>query len=73
LRYAPIWFGADGRHSIVRERAGLEIENLGAPMDVTLVQALAAAGRLRSDIRRIVNGKNNGNAQSRRTTTNAAS
>jgi 2-polyprenyl-6-methoxyphenol hydroxylase-like FAD-dependent oxidoreductase len=26
--------GADGRHSIVREQAGLEIEDLGAPMDV---------------------------------------
>jgi 2-polyprenyl-6-methoxyphenol hydroxylase-like FAD-dependent oxidoreductase len=26
--------GADGRHSTVRERAGLEIINLGAPMDV---------------------------------------
>jgi 2-polyprenyl-6-methoxyphenol hydroxylase-like FAD-dependent oxidoreductase len=26
--------GADGRHSVVRERAGLEVINLGAPMDV---------------------------------------
>jgi 2-polyprenyl-6-methoxyphenol hydroxylase-like FAD-dependent oxidoreductase len=26
--------GADGRHSTVRQRAGLEIEDLGAPMDV---------------------------------------
>jgi 2-polyprenyl-6-methoxyphenol hydroxylase-like FAD-dependent oxidoreductase len=26
--------GADGRHSIVRERAGLEVIDLGAPMDV---------------------------------------
>jgi 2-polyprenyl-6-methoxyphenol hydroxylase-like FAD-dependent oxidoreductase len=26
--------GADGRHSIVRERAGLSVENIGAPMDV---------------------------------------
>lgn len=26
--------GADGRHSIVRERTGLEILNLGAPIDV---------------------------------------
>jgi 2-polyprenyl-6-methoxyphenol hydroxylase-like FAD-dependent oxidoreductase len=26
--------GADGRHSLVRERAGLEVINLGAPMDV---------------------------------------
>jgi len=26
--------GADGRHSVVRERAGLEVMNLGAPIDV---------------------------------------
>ncbi len=26
--------GADGRHSVVRERAGLEVLDLGAPMDV---------------------------------------
>src|SRR5438094_9840835 len=26
--------GDDGRHSVVRERAGLEVINLGAPMDV---------------------------------------
>ena len=26
--------GADGRHSIVREKSGLEVEDLGAPMDV---------------------------------------
>lgn len=31
---ADLVIGADGRHSIVRERAGLEIENLGAPIDV---------------------------------------
>jgi 2-polyprenyl-6-methoxyphenol hydroxylase-like FAD-dependent oxidoreductase len=31
---ADLVIGADGRHSIVREKAGLEIVNLGAPMDV---------------------------------------
>jgi 2-polyprenyl-6-methoxyphenol hydroxylase-like FAD-dependent oxidoreductase len=31
---ANLTVGADGRHSIVRERAGLEVTNLGAPMDV---------------------------------------
>ena len=31
---ADLVVGADGRHSIVRERAGLEVTNLGAPMDV---------------------------------------
>jgi 2-polyprenyl-6-methoxyphenol hydroxylase-like FAD-dependent oxidoreductase len=31
---ADLVVGADGRHSIVRERAGLQIEDLGAPIDV---------------------------------------
>ncbi len=31
---AELTIGADGRHSVVRERAGLQVENLGAPMDV---------------------------------------
>ena len=31
---AGLTVGADGRHSVVRERAGLPVLNLGAPMDV---------------------------------------
>ena len=31
---ADLTIGADGRHSVVRERAGLIVENLGAPIDV---------------------------------------
>ena len=31
---AQLTIGADGRHSVVRERAGLEVIHLGAPMDV---------------------------------------
>ena len=31
---APLTVGADGRHSTVRERAGLQVIDLGAPMDV---------------------------------------
>jgi len=31
---ASLTIGADGRHSVVRERAGLEVVNVGAPMDV---------------------------------------
>ena len=31
---APLTVGADGRHSVLRERAGLEVDDLGAPMDV---------------------------------------
>jgi 2-polyprenyl-6-methoxyphenol hydroxylase-like FAD-dependent oxidoreductase len=31
---ADLVIGADGRHSRIRERAGLKVEDLGAPMDV---------------------------------------
>ncbi len=31
---AALTVGADGRHSVVRERAGLKVTDLGAPMDV---------------------------------------
>jgi len=31
---APLVIGADGRQSTVRQRAGLEVEDIGAPMDV---------------------------------------
>jgi 2-polyprenyl-6-methoxyphenol hydroxylase-like FAD-dependent oxidoreductase len=34
---APLTVAADGRHSIVRERARLEVNNIGAPMDVMWV------------------------------------
>jgi 2-polyprenyl-6-methoxyphenol hydroxylase-like FAD-dependent oxidoreductase len=30
----PLTVGCDGRHSVVRERAGLQVMDLGAPMDV---------------------------------------
>ena len=32
--HAPLVVGADGRHSVVRKRAGLVVEEFGAPMDV---------------------------------------
>jgi len=32
--HADLVIGADGRHSVVREQAGFEIDDLGAPMDV---------------------------------------
>jgi 2-polyprenyl-6-methoxyphenol hydroxylase-like FAD-dependent oxidoreductase len=31
---APLVVGCDGRHSVVRQKAALEVENMGAPMDV---------------------------------------
>jgi 2-polyprenyl-6-methoxyphenol hydroxylase-like FAD-dependent oxidoreductase len=36
---ADLTIGCDGRHSIVRERAGLEVEEIGAPMDVLWFRA----------------------------------
>jgi 2-polyprenyl-6-methoxyphenol hydroxylase-like FAD-dependent oxidoreductase len=35
---ADLVVGADGRHSVVRERAGLKVDNLGAPIDVLWVR-----------------------------------
>ena len=35
---APLTIGADGRHSVIRERAGLQVLDLGAPMDVLWMQ-----------------------------------
>src|SRR6202008_1019813 len=31
---ADLTVGADGRHSVVRDRAGLEVLHIGAPMDI---------------------------------------
>jgi 2-polyprenyl-6-methoxyphenol hydroxylase-like FAD-dependent oxidoreductase len=54
----PLVVGCDGRHSLVRAKAGLTVENLGAPMDVLWfrlrrepedpedVMGLFAAGRI---------------------------
>jgi 2-polyprenyl-6-methoxyphenol hydroxylase-like FAD-dependent oxidoreductase len=41
---AALVVGADGRHSTVRERAGLEVETLGAPMDVLWFRLSRAPG-----------------------------
>jgi len=35
---APLTIGADGRHSVIRDRAGLKVLDLGAPMDVLWMQ-----------------------------------
>jgi len=35
---ADLVIGADGRHSTVREKAGLVVDDLGAPMDVLWMQ-----------------------------------
>jgi 2-polyprenyl-6-methoxyphenol hydroxylase-like FAD-dependent oxidoreductase len=41
---ADLVVAADGRHSIVRDRAGLAIDNLGAPMDVLWFRLPRQAG-----------------------------
>ena len=45
---ADLVVGADGRHSIVRERAGLAVENLGAPIDVLVDAAVEASPATRT-------------------------
>jgi 2-polyprenyl-6-methoxyphenol hydroxylase-like FAD-dependent oxidoreductase len=54
---ADLVVGADGRHSIVRELAGLEIENLGAPMDVLWFRLSRRPNDSGQTLGRIVNGK----------------
>jgi 2-polyprenyl-6-methoxyphenol hydroxylase-like FAD-dependent oxidoreductase len=41
---ADLVIGADGRHSIVRERAGLSVESFGAPIDVLWLRLRKAPG-----------------------------
>ena len=54
---ADLTVGADGRHSVVRERAGLEIESLGAPMDVLWFRLTRRASDSGQTLGRIVGGK----------------
>ena len=57
LESAPtLMVGCDGRHSTVRERAGLKIEDLGAPIDVLWFR-LSASQRPRPDLGHIDAGK----------------
>jgi 2-polyprenyl-6-methoxyphenol hydroxylase-like FAD-dependent oxidoreductase len=41
---ADLVVGADGRHSVVRERAGFAVEHLGAPIDVLWMRLSKQAG-----------------------------
>jgi 2-polyprenyl-6-methoxyphenol hydroxylase-like FAD-dependent oxidoreductase len=41
---ADLVVGADGRHSTVRERAGFQVDDLGAPMDVLWMRLSKKAG-----------------------------
>jgi 2-polyprenyl-6-methoxyphenol hydroxylase-like FAD-dependent oxidoreductase len=54
---ADLTIGCDGRHSIVRERAGLEVEEIGAPMDVLWFRAGKRADESESVFARVETGK----------------
>ena len=44
---ADLVVGCDGRHSTVRERAGLKVDDIGAPMDVLWFRAAARSRKTR--------------------------
>ncbi|MDH2381369.1 FAD-dependent oxidoreductase [Bradyrhizobium sp. CER78] len=54
---ADLTIGCDGRHSIVRERAGLKVEEIGAPMDVLWFRVGRRPDETESLFARIDNGK----------------
>jgi len=55
--HADLVVGADGRHSIVREKAELEIESFGAPMDVLWFRVSRRPSDGEQTLGRIVKGK----------------
>jgi 2-polyprenyl-6-methoxyphenol hydroxylase-like FAD-dependent oxidoreductase len=54
---AELAIGCDGRHSIVRQRASLEVEEIGAPMDVLWFRAGKRENETESVFARIETGK----------------
>ena len=54
---ASLTIGCDGRHSIVRERAGLEVEEIGAPMDVLWFRAGRRVNETENLFGRVQTGK----------------
>lgn len=54
---ADLTVGADGRHSIVREKAGLESDEFGAPMDVLWFRVSRQTSDGEQTLGRIVKGK----------------
>jgi 2-polyprenyl-6-methoxyphenol hydroxylase-like FAD-dependent oxidoreductase len=55
--HADLTIGCDGRHSIVRERADLELIEIGAPMDVLWFRAGKRANETESVFARVETGK----------------
>src|SRR5882757_8166463 len=54
---ADLTVACDGRHSVVREKAKLEVEEIGAPMDVLWFRAGKAANESESVFARVETGK----------------
>jgi len=54
---ADLTVGCDGRHSMVRQRADLEVEEIGAPMDVLWFRSGKAAAENESVFARVEAGK----------------
>ena len=54
---ADLVVACDGRHSLVRERAGLEVEEIGAPMDVLWFRAGKREGETENLFARVDPGK----------------
>jgi 2-polyprenyl-6-methoxyphenol hydroxylase-like FAD-dependent oxidoreductase len=54
---ADLVVGADGRHSVMRERAGLRVTNLGAPIDVLWMRLSKRAGDPGQTLGRINHGR----------------
>jgi 2-polyprenyl-6-methoxyphenol hydroxylase-like FAD-dependent oxidoreductase len=55
--HADLVVGADGRHSIVREKAGLAVDQLGAPMDVLWFRVSRRSEDGQQTLGRIIKGK----------------
>ncbi|HLX18342.1 MAG TPA: FAD-dependent oxidoreductase [Bradyrhizobium sp.] len=54
---AALTIGCDGRHSVIRKSAGLEVEEIGAPMDVLWFRAGRRENERESLFARIQSGK----------------
>lgn len=54
---AELVVGADGRHSTVRERAGLQVQDLGAPIDVLWMRLSRRPGDRRNPLGHFDRGK----------------
>jgi 2-polyprenyl-6-methoxyphenol hydroxylase-like FAD-dependent oxidoreductase len=54
---ADLTLGADGRHSVVREKAGFEVIDLGAPIDVLWMRLSRQPSDQRATLGRFRNGK----------------